>query len=471
MKIVNILVGLLFLGLTMTLGGCSSNEWQVRALPSDIAVSAALDDIPDNALIRDIILPDAALSMPASVRPCCAFGFDQKVAMGLLPIPFYRHANTVELEDIGAHAFDAGTFSYEKSSPDSGKSMENNGMLYTRKGGFIDLAHVRDTADNAIALFYQILPKLGQAHSIKLPLEIGQRSIEMTAFDVSELSADDRWELAAAMAARLAFSMAEAHEISQWHGYRSFALWTEAVSAYSVEDLYSNMLGAKIALAILTNNLAMTKKQYDYHMTGWLAATLTWLEPLSKEQTNALFRAIDADWWDSNEPLPNKFVLLKRHYKLGNKQSPHLVSKEQAQASSEWDKLASIYEEPTSPQNLSLAVELFGINFDEVAVQHISVDKKFAGSFSHVPEELWLDGITHLQFVDIAKYDEREDYVLLEQHLADNPHLTHQQVLLADLPDNSEDDELQTAELLGESAMLDSGMKQPAIGALLNENN
>ncbi|MDO6620573.1 DUF4056 domain-containing protein [Shewanella sp. 6_MG-2023] len=471
MKIIKIPVAISFLGLVMTLGACSSNEWQVRALPTDIAVSAALDDIPDNALVRDITLPEnAALSMPASVRPCCAFGFDQKVAMGLLPIPFYRHANTVALEDIGAHAFDAGTFSYEKGSPDSGKSMENNGMLYTRKGGFIDLAHVRDTADNAIALFYLIQPKLGQAQSIELPLEIGHRTFELAAFDVSYLSADDRWELAAAMAVRLAFTMAEAHEISQWHGYRSFALWTEAVSAYSLEDLYSNMLGAKIALAILTNNLAMTKQQYDYHMTGWLAATLAWLEPLSKEQTNALFRAIDGDWWDSNEPLPNKFVLLKRHYLLGDKQSPYLVSKEQAQASDQWDKVAAVYDAPALPQHLSLAVELFGINFDEVAVQHISVDKKFAGSFSHVPEELWLDGFTHLQFVEIAKYDEREDYKLLKQHLAENPHLTHQQTPLDDLPDTREQTEPQNAADTG-AAINDAATIEPAIGALLNENN
>jgi hypothetical protein len=427
MKKINLPLAITSLGFVLALTACSShNEWELQALPSDVAVGAALDDIPDNALVRDIILPEhAALAMPMSVRPCCAFGADQKVAMGLLPIPFYRHANTIQLDEIGAHAFDAGSYSYEKSSPDSGKSTENNGMIYTRKGGFIDLAHVRDTADNAVALFYLIKPKLGQAQSIELPLEIGHRTFELEEFDISHLTASERWELAASMAARLAFTMAEAHEISQWHGYRSFSLWTEAVSAYSIEDLYSNMLGAKIALAVLTNNLAMTKQQYNYHITAWLASTLEWLEPVSKDQTNALFRAIDGDWWDSNEALPNKFVLLQRHYALGNKQSPYIVSKDKVQGSEDWALLASLYEQPVKPHNLSLATEMFGVQFDDIAVQHVSVDEEFKASFAHVPEALWADGFTHLQFVEIAKYDQQQDYILLKQHLAERPYLTH----------------------------------------------
>ena len=406
------------------LGACSSHEWQVRALPTDNAVSAALDDIPDNTLLRDITLPEqAALSMPSGVRPCCAFGFDQKVKFGSLPIPFYRHANTVALEDIGAHAFDAGTFSYQKSAPDGSKNTENNGMIYTRKGGFIDLAHVRDTADNAVALFFQIHPHLGQKLSIPLPFEIGERSIEISAFNVDHLTAIERWELAAAMSVRLAYSMAEAHEIAQWHGYRSMALWTEAVSAYSPEDLYSNMLGAKIALAILTNNLAMTRQQYNYHMTAWLTASLAWLDPVSKEQTNALFDAIDGDWWDSNEPLPNKFVLLKRHYDLGDKQAPYLVSVEQAKTGPNWDVLASLYEQAPMQHDLSLTNTLFGINFDDIAKQQLSIDAKFTAAFQHIPETLWRDGFTQLQFYEISQFNAEQDYISLKKHLIQHPQL------------------------------------------------
>ena len=68
---------------------------------------------------------------------------------------------------------------------------------------------------------------------------------------------------------------------------------------------------------------------------------------------------------------------------------------------------------------------MFGVKFDDIAVQHVSVDEEFKASFAHVPEALWADGFTHLQFVEIAKYDQQQDYILLKQHLAERPYLTH----------------------------------------------
>ncbi|MCL1143378.1 DUF4056 domain-containing protein [Shewanella gaetbuli] len=408
----------------VTLTACSSNDWQVRAIPSEAAVKTALDDTPDPALLRDILLPQqAALGLPESVRPCCAFGNAQRVQVGEMPIPFYRHANTVDLESIGAHAFDAGGFSYQKISPDEGKSTENNGVLYTLKGGFIDLAHIRDTADNTVAIFYQVYPNLGKQTSIKLPYEIGDRSIEIEAFDVSGLTPEQRWEVAAAIAARMGFAMAEAHEIAQWHGYRSFALWSEAVSAYSIEDLYSNMLGAKIAQALITDNLVMSRQQFNYHMTSWLAATLAWLQPLSVDQTNALFDGVDGLWWDSNNPLPNKFMLLKRHYQLGHIQQPFLVPQTLAKRSPSWPLLAEVYQNPVAPHRLSIAQEVHGVVLDDVAKLYLHVDDKFKASFEHIPTGLWQQGFDHTQFVEIAEYDQQQDVIELEAHLQQYPQL------------------------------------------------
>ncbi|WP_285164869.1 DUF4056 domain-containing protein [Shewanella goraebulensis] len=410
--------------LTTLLAGCSTSEWQVSATPNESAVVAALDSQPDPALLRDISLPlNAPITLPTSVRPCCAFGSGQKVKLGAMTIPFYRHANTISLEDLGAHAYEAGSFSHQKSAPDEGRSGENNGIIYTRKGGFIDLAHVRDTADNAVALFYQIHPRLGEPLSISLPFEIGPRTIEIEAFKVGHLTAAQRWELAAAMAVRLAYSMAEAHEIAQYHGYRSFAPWTEDVSAYSPEDLYSNMLGSKIALAVLTNNLAMTRQQYNYHMTSWISATLAWLEPVSATETDALFDVIDGYWWDANEPMPNKFMLLKRHYELGDKQSPYLVPKDMAIKSNNWSALEHIYHSDKAAHDLTLANNVHGIVIDDVAKQWLYVDAKFEASFNHIPESLWRDGFTQQVFFELSQYNQILDEQMLQDHLSQRPQL------------------------------------------------
>lgn len=270
-----------FLSGVLLLIACSQ-DWQVRALPTDAAVAEALTAQPDRRVLASTELNAfSSLAMPGDVRPCCAFGNAQKVKVGTLQVPFFRYANTLGAGDIGAHAFDAGTFSYVKSSPDGNSSGENNGQIYTRLGGFIDLAHVRDTADNTIILFYKIYGKLGKEARIELPSEIGPRYIQLKAFDIEHLDPLQRWNLAADMAARLGYFMAESHEIAQWHGYRSWALWSEEVSAYSPEDIYSNMLGAKIALALISNNLAMNQTLFNQHMNTWLTVAINQLVPVT----------------------------------------------------------------------------------------------------------------------------------------------------------------------------------------------
>ncbi|WP_332871126.1 MULTISPECIES: DUF4056 domain-containing protein [unclassified Shewanella] len=417
--------GVLVISLLL-LGACSSPDWQVRALPSDIAIAAALDNEPDPLLMGDVVLQDLPLvRMPEDVRPCCAFGNAQKVQVGSVPVPFFRYANTLAVDSVGPHAFEAGTFSYQKGAPNGSRGGENNGQIYTLRGGFIDLAHVRDTADNAIALFYRIYPQLGLPQSIVLPDEIGPRTIELKAFDTSGLTAAQRWEIAATISVRLAYFMAEAHEVAQWHGYRSWVPWSEAVSAYSPEDLYSNMLGAKIALALLTNNLAMNKELYNQHMTQWLAATLTWLEPVSIAQTNALFDVIDGVWWDSTQPLPNKFMLLKRHYELGDKQSPYLVPESLANSHAKWRDVSELYESNAQPHHLALSNTIHGIDIDAIAQQKLSVADKFRSSFSHIPEKLWRNGFTQADFYRISEYNQIQDSIELQQHIEQRArHLT-----------------------------------------------
>lgn len=399
---------LLFLGATL-LTACSQ-DWQVRSSPTDSAVAEALTAQPDRDVLASTELnASASLAMPGDVRPCCAFGNAQKVKVGTLQVPFFRYANTLSVSDIGAHAFDAGTFSYVKASPEGRNSGENNGQIYTRLGGFIDLAHVRDTADNTIILFYKIYRSLGEETRIELPPEIGPRHIQLKAFDIAHLNPSQRWNLAADIAARLGYFMAESHEIAQWHGYRSWALWSEEVSAYSPEDIYSNMLGAKIAVALISNNLAMNKTLFNQHMNAWLTAVINQLEPVTTAQTNALFDVIDGDWWDSNEPLPNKFMLLKRHYALGDEQSPYLVEQQDAKAHAHWPLLAPLYQQDNKAKILSLPRYSHGIDIDETALLWLFVGDKFKPNFSHIPSDMWSNGFTSNAFLSISAYNKIED--------------------------------------------------------------
>lgn len=48
-----------------------------------------------------------------------------------------------------------------------------------------------------------------------------------------------RYQLAAWLAGHLAFEIAQWHEIAQWYGFQSVPGFSEEISAFSPEDLYS----------------------------------------------------------------------------------------------------------------------------------------------------------------------------------------------------------------------------------------
>ncbi|MBY5921751.1 DUF4056 domain-containing protein [Ferrimonas balearica] len=407
----------LFLLTTLFIAGCASPTWQGHPKPDESAISRALNGSDQPVAIWD--LPPESLPsfpVPQNVRPCCAFGNLQKVKVGPVPIPLFRLGNTVAPNKVGPHRFDGGTFNYTSSgmSGNNNRGSENNGVLYTARGGFIDLAHVRDTADDTVALFFQIFRKLGEAHIIEVPDEIGRRYVRMHAFDVSELSGQERWQLSAALAARLAYFKAESHEIAQWHNYASFAGWPETVSAFSPEDLYSNMLGAKLTMALINAQLVLNDQLYNQSLTVWLDATLEWLGEVDKKTTNALFDVVDGHWWDSTRPIPDKFMVLKRHYGLGDRQLPYLVPESMAADHSAWPKVAALYRKPNTPHSLHLTDTLFGLALDDLGELVMEVSDGYAASFADIPESLWRDGFTHREFSEIASYAAQADAIQLE---------------------------------------------------------
>ena len=402
------------------LSGCSTSikEWGYYAEPSKESVREALQKGGGSGEIWSLKLRDgSSIELPKSVRPCCAFGNDQKVKVGSVQVPFYEQANTLDLDGLGVHAFDSGILTYQQNKLTGRPEFEHNGLIYTRRGGFIDIAHVRDTADLTIALFFKIFPELGNDHVIELSPELGFRTIVFQKVDVSHLTSRRRWLLAANLSARLAYQLAEAHEIAQWHGYRSFVPWSEELSAYSPEDVYSNMLGARLAKALIIRNIAQNRTMFNQNMTLWIKAAMKELEPVEKHQTQALLDAVDGSWWKSDVAMPGKFMVLKRNYALGTTQHPFLVSAQQAGLlSKRWAEVKSLYEKPVTPLELTLPDSLYGFELDQIAQVRLYVDKQYQASFQHIPEYLWKDNpIIPVNFSVIAGYDKVEDDKALSQ--------------------------------------------------------
>ena len=68
------------------------------------------------------------------LRPCCGFGSSLRVRVGAVNIPGVSIGNIRSADDIGRHTYDAG-----RSAQDQIAGSERNGLVYTCRGGFIDI--------------------------------------------------------------------------------------------------------------------------------------------------------------------------------------------------------------------------------------------------------------------------------------------------------------------------------------------
>ncbi|MGK0737087.1 DUF4056 domain-containing protein [Yokenella regensburgei] len=264
---------------------------------------------------------------PESLRPCCAFGYDLQVRALGVPVPVYQIGNVLTLDTLGHHHYHDNALAAVKNLV--GLSDEANGILYTHRGGFIDIAHVRDTADNTFYLFSRIYPHLGQRWRLFYSEELGVRRVQLFAF-TPPASPVVRYTLTAWLAGHLAFQLAQWHEIAQWYGFQSVPGFSEEISAFSPEDLYSNLLGARLAVDVILQGNVRTVAEFNQAFDVALKEVLVRLGIVTRAETEKEFREVDGDWWNSKRRVPDKFLVLKRNYNLAENRVPTPVPFETA---------------------------------------------------------------------------------------------------------------------------------------------
>lgn len=259
------------------------------------------------------------LPAPTGLRPCCAFGYDLHAEVLGVPLPWYQLDNVARVDNLGTHRYNDSLLMGMANLVGAGQ--ENNGIVYTRRGGFIDTAHVRDTADITVFIFTHLLSKLGQPFTLDMGQELADRRLVFSAFSVPA-QPNARYTLAAWLAARLAFQLAEWHEIAQWYGFQSIPGFSEEVSAFSPEDLYSNLLGARLAVSLILNGQTASEGMYDAAMHTLLAQALNSLDAEPAAGTRSHFNMLDGHWWDSQRRVPEKFLVLRRNYQMSDTRLP-----------------------------------------------------------------------------------------------------------------------------------------------------
>jgi hypothetical protein len=194
---------------------------------------------------------------------------------------------------------------------------EHNGLVATCRGGFVDTAHVRDNADNTLALSDAVARAMDSGASIEVPPQGASMRVRLHAIPAETIEHHGRMKLAVALAQWLAYQFSIWHEIATWYGYASLAEWPEKISAFSPEDLYSNQLGVRIAGAIALSGGARSDTEYNLNMDAWIAQVLRRLRVVSLADARAAADALDGAWWDSARRIPDWMLVQRRRMDTG----------------------------------------------------------------------------------------------------------------------------------------------------------
>ncbi len=295
---------------------CERQRWDVgetlRAVDGDVA--AALGDTTGQH-IRDIRadeVPD--LKYPRSLRPCCAFGARMKVEVGRVPVPGVEIGNLVDPDQLGAHRYDNGFLSIDTKDERGTVDIEGNGLVYTCRGGFIDLAHVRDNADNTLSLLFSVGRLLESGGTIEVPPQGAAMRVVLKPLAPEVIARLGRRNLSVAMGQWLAYQFSIWHEITTFWGYASLPEWPEKISAFSPEDLYSNQLGVRLVGGIVAARGVRSEQEYALNMDAWLKRALERLEIVSLDETLRAMEAVDGAWWDSSKRIPDWRLVRRRQF-------------------------------------------------------------------------------------------------------------------------------------------------------------
>ncbi len=402
----------LLVGLCLVSTGCAvarsaSPEVFSEASPGD-RVELIFDDLV-GASVENRGAIDAVVDAPRNVRPCCAFGYDLKVGMGVVPVPGFKVGNLIDPARIGRHSYDPSLVSVENAA--SGfLSGEVNGMTYSCRGGFIDLAHVRDYADWTFFLATEMESLLDTGGVLELPDEAGQRFVYLVAPGEGMVQHIGRRELAVALAQWIAFQLSIWHETATWYGWSTWRAFPEEASAFSPEDLYSNLIGIKIAGEILSVGTVVGKRQFNRNMDYAIETVLKRLGAMPAPGTRQAADAIDGLWWDSRARLPNKGLVLRRNFDIGPLIVPWRVPKHRMTRGLE-EAMRSYCGRMSSAAPLVVRDSVAGVPLSALARLDVRIDSGIqsrmmsaeAGSF-------WVDQRDIARLVGRAREENRREF-------------------------------------------------------------
>ncbi len=248
--------------------------------------------------------------------------------LGGLPFdygPFWMRL--ADPDDLGQHDF------VTLSRPPLRFGEKSGGIVYTRRGGFLDIAHLRNASDLTAYANERILEALRSGRE-EIVLVSSEPSLYRQGFALpdswSSLAPNERasleQELAVQLAERLGFFMTSWHEVLTHYGYRSSWVVPEHQSSFVWDDQPSHIVGALVGGEAIRRG-----GPFEETVSAVLDEWMVELEAVSSDETRAAMRRLEGAWWGDGPP--RKLV----HLGIGEAPMvPPLLPEDDAERAAAW---------------------------------------------------------------------------------------------------------------------------------------
>lgn len=194
---------------------------------------------------------------------------------------------------------------------------EGAGIFYTLRGGSIDLDHVRGAAD--LTKFTYVRAKAtiedgGDGFSVGPAFEWTTNKVKLQYppnWNTLSQAEKDRIAHEAAMiiAPVVGYNSTLWHEMLTWKGTHFALIEPEHTSAFSWDDLYSNIVGVELAMQAIRDG-HVKNSDYNRAMTRLIADELERMQIVSKEKTMEITESVKGSWYGGSK-------LMKRNMDSG----------------------------------------------------------------------------------------------------------------------------------------------------------
>jgi hypothetical protein len=259
-------------------------------------------------MLTKFLQKSVVIIVSSSLALICGCSFNNE------PQPRLGSYATTTLGTIFLDANNLGRHDYEHALT------ERDGVAYTCRGGDIDIAHVRIAADYVYYIYNKTRKTLLRdrpelSFNLNTDLSVFHVTFQYPDYwkdaspEVKEKIAD---EMALELSQYFSYTLSTWHEVLTWFGYKSLWVFPEFPSAFSWEDNYSNLVGARLGAEAIED----TQHDFDTAMTIALKKELEHLGVQSRETAREASQKMKFKWWEGTTFVV--FVLMKeRNMDLG----------------------------------------------------------------------------------------------------------------------------------------------------------